>query len=100
MNFALVQYITSGLNLGVLGIVFWLFVGGKLHSDREFTAMSTSHELERQRADHLQEALRLADQRGDMGSMAAQIVAQALGGVQQRQSAGAQLQQAVIERED
>jgi hypothetical protein len=31
----LLSLITAGLNLGVLGIVFWLFVGGHLHSDRE-----------------------------------------------------------------
>lgn len=29
------QVVTSALNFGVLGIVFWLFVGGKLHSSAE-----------------------------------------------------------------
>jgi hypothetical protein len=30
----LLQLITSCLNLGVLGLVFWLFVGGKLHASQ------------------------------------------------------------------
>lgn len=36
------QFITSALNLGVLGVVFWLFINGRLHSsgelDREVAA--------------------------------------------------------------
>lgn len=31
----LLQIITSTANLGILAVVFWLFVGGKLHSSAE-----------------------------------------------------------------
>lgn len=76
----LLHYITTGLDLGIAGFVLWLFIAGKLHSDREFTALVKEKEAANTRAEHLQEALRLADQRAELGTMAAQIVASAMSG--------------------
>lgn len=70
----------QGVNLGVLGVVFWLFVGGKLHSDSEFTRVVEDRDTERTAHERTREALRLSNVRADTGVMTAQIVAQALGG--------------------
>jgi hypothetical protein len=69
----------QGVNLGVLGIVFYLFVGGKLHSDAEFQRIVDDRDTERTAHERTREALRLASARADTGVMTAQIVAQALG---------------------
>jgi hypothetical protein len=39
----IVQYVITAVNLGVLGIVFWLFVQGKIHSDSEIGRLTTEN---------------------------------------------------------
>lgn len=75
------QLVTSGLNLGVLGVVFWLFVGGQLHSNHEFERVVHDADTERAAHERTREALQLANARADTGAVSAQIIAQALGGV-------------------
>ena len=67
-------------NLGVLGIIFWLFVSGKLHSDTEYQQTLRDLETERIAHEHTREALRIANARGESGALAAEIVARALEG--------------------
>lgn len=76
----ILQLITSGVNLGVLGIVFWLFVGGKLHSDAEYQRCREDLDTERAAHERTREALRLANARADTSALSAQVIAQALGG--------------------
>ena len=68
------------LNLGVLGIVFLLFVSGKLHSDAEHQQVLKDLETERTAHERTREALRIANARGESGALAAEIVARALEG--------------------
>jgi citrate synthase len=75
----LVQVLTSSLNFGVLGIVFWLFVGGKLHSEDEMRNTRADLSAERRANDMLHQAVDTANARADTGAMVAQIVMQALG---------------------
>jgi len=39
----IVQYVITAVNLGVLGIVFWLFVQGKIHSDSELSRLTAEN---------------------------------------------------------
>jgi len=68
------------LNFGVLGIVFFLFVSGKLHSQTEYEQLLRDLETERTAHEHTREALRIANARGESGALAAEIVARALEG--------------------
>lgn len=81
-DLSLLAEVTSYLNLGVLGISFWLFVSGKLHSDREMEQVLADLATERIAHEHTREALRLSNARGESGALAADIVVRALEGVQ------------------
>ena len=70
----------SFLNLGVLGIVFLLFVAGKLHSETEYQQMLRDLDTERVAHERTREALRIANARSESGALAAEIVARALEG--------------------
>lgn len=83
-----VEAAMSVLNLGVLGVVFQLFVTGKLHSDREMTQVLSDLATERAAHEHTREALRIANARGESGAMAAEIVARAFEGAHLRQQGG------------
>jgi len=49
------QLITSALNLGVLGVVFWLFINGRLHSSDELEhEREARQKAEQQRDDALE----------------------------------------------
>lgn len=73
--------VTTGfLNLGVLGIICYLFLAGKLHSDTEYQQTLRDLETERVAHEHTREALRIANARGESGALAAEIVARALEG--------------------
>jgi citrate synthase len=73
--------VTTGfLNLGVLGIICYLFLTGKLHSDSEYQLLLQEKETERVAHEHTREALRIANARGESGALAAEIVARALEG--------------------
>jgi citrate synthase len=71
----------SFLNLGVLGVVFLLFVAGKLHSQTEYEQLLRDLETERTAHERTREALRIANARSESGALAAEIVARALEGV-------------------
>jgi hypothetical protein len=76
----ILQFITSGLNFGVLGLVFYLFVGGKLHSDDELRAIRADLTTERQAHAATQQALQLANARADTSALTGELVLRALGG--------------------
>jgi hypothetical protein len=77
---SLVDLAMSGLNLGVLGIVFYLFLNGRLHSHSEVETMRDDLLAERAANDKLQQALQLADQRASSAMLNSEIIARALGG--------------------
>jgi hypothetical protein len=68
------------LNFGVLGVVFLLFVSGKLHSQTEYEQLLRDLDTERVAHERTREALRIANARGESGALAAEIVARALEG--------------------
>jgi hypothetical protein len=72
--------LTGVLNFGVLGIVFLLFVAGRLHSDAEHQQVLKDLDTERTAHERTREALRIANARGESGALAAEIVARALEG--------------------
>jgi ribosomal protein S3 len=76
----LTQYVTAGINFGVLGIIFWLFVGGKLHSDTELEHVRKDLEEEKRAHDMTRQALSLANERANTSVMTGELVLKALGG--------------------
>ena len=74
----LLSEVVGFLNIGVLGIVFYLFVVGKLHSHSEFEQVLDTLEVERRAHEHTREALRISNARSEAGVLAADIVARAL----------------------
>lgn len=76
----LLQYITTSVNFGVLGLVFWLFVGGRLHSDEEYKSMRADYSEERKAHDLTRQALALANERANTSVLTGQLVLQAING--------------------
>jgi hypothetical protein len=90
----LLQLITSALNLGVLGIVFWLFVGGKLHASSELDRITTDKDqwreaYEEERAAHraTREALAVANERAEAAVESARVTNKLLEAVEQQRRA-------------
>jgi hypothetical protein len=87
----LLQLITSCLNLGVLGLVFWLFVGGKLHASSEMEQATGERDqwhkaFEDERAAHqaTRESLAVASDRAEAAVEAAKVTTKLLEAVQQQ----------------
>lgn len=82
MSTPAVQTITAILqtatNFGVLGIVFWLFLTGKLHNDDEMKRVETDLAAEREAHDLTRQALALANERANTSVLISQMVAKAL----------------------
>jgi hypothetical protein len=83
---SILQFITDGLNFGVLGLVFYLFVGGKLHSDDEMRSLRSDLELEKRAHEVTRAALALASARAETSVMTSELVLQALRGPVQREA--------------
>jgi hypothetical protein len=91
----LLQLVTSALNLGVLGLVFWLFVGGKLHASSEMEQATADRDqwrkaFEDERTAHqaTRESLAVASDRAEAAVEAARVTAKLLEVIQQRKEAG------------
>jgi hypothetical protein len=87
----LVQLVTAALNLGVLGVVFWLFVGGKLHASSEVQQITADRDqwrkaFEDERAAHqaTRESLAVASDRAEAAVESARVTARLLEAIQQR----------------
>jgi hypothetical protein len=65
-------------NFGFLGAVFWLFVLGKLHSDREMERSEEDLRAERAAHELTRQALALANERANSSLISSQIIARAL----------------------
>ena len=63
----LVQFALDAINLGVLGVVFWLFVRGHLHSDSEVGRLAAENNRlvteKRQAEERRDEALQVAQEK-------------------------------------
>lgn len=64
-------------NLGVLGVVFWLFVVGKLHGESELEFLKQALETERNAHEATRHALELETQRSQMAVINSQIISRA-----------------------
>jgi hypothetical protein len=87
----IVQLVTSALNLGVLAVVFWLFVGGKLHASSEMEQTTADRDqwrkaFEDERTAHqaTRESLAVASDRAEAAVEAARVTAKLLEVIQQR----------------
>ena len=87
----IVQLVTSALNLGVLAVVFWLFVGGKLHASSEMEQATADRDqwrkaFEDERAAHqaTRESLAVASDRAEAAVESARVTARLLEAIQQR----------------
>jgi hypothetical protein len=74
----MLQVLSTIANFGALGIIFFLFVTGKLHSDAEFQGKLRDLEMERKAHDHTRESNRLMAARVETGALAAEIIAKVL----------------------
>lgn len=70
----LLQLVT---NLGVLGMVFWLFVAGRLHGEGELTYLKEALETERKAHEATRHALEIESQRSQLAVLNSQILARA-----------------------
>ena len=75
----ILQLVSSGLNLGLAGLVIWWFFSGKLHSDDELTAVRKDLETTQAALERTRDALMLSNARNETGTLSAEIIAQALG---------------------
>jgi hypothetical protein len=76
----LISAITTAVNLGVLGVVFWLFVQGRLHSDSEIGRLTET--IARMAADSerlVAERVRAEEQRDEALRVVRDQIAPALG---------------------
>lgn len=64
-------------NLGVLGMVFWMFVVGKLHGDGELTYLREALETERRAHEVTRQALSMESQRSQLAVLNSQILSRA-----------------------
>lgn len=65
-------------NFGVLGIVFWLFVSGKLHGEGELTYVREALDTERSAHDATRHALEIETQRSQISVLNSEILSRAL----------------------
>lgn len=87
----IVQLVTSALNLGVLAVVFWLFVGGKLHASSEMDQATADRDqwrkaFEDERGGHqaTREALAVANDRAEAAVETAKVTNKLLEAIQTR----------------
>jgi hypothetical protein len=73
------QLASTGLNLGLAGLVIFWFFSGKLHSDDEITAVRKDLETTQAALERTRDALMLSSARNETGTLSAEIIAQALG---------------------
>lgn len=76
-------------NFGALGIIFYLFVMGKLHSDHEVKDLREDLEAERTAHDLTRQALSLANERANTSALTGELVMRALYGSDKHSSAKA-----------
>jgi hypothetical protein len=75
---SVLQFLTDAVNFGVLGMVFYLFVGGKLHSDNELKSVRADLDTERRAHEMTRAALTTAQARADTSVLTSELVLQAL----------------------
>lgn len=75
----ILQYASGALNLGLGGVMIWLFLNGKLHSDTEMSAARDDLTKTQAALERTREALMLSSARNETGILSAEIIAQALG---------------------
>lgn len=68
----------TATNFGVLGIVFWLFLAGKLHNDDEMQRVEKDLATEREAHEMTRQALSLSNERANQSVLVAQLIAKAL----------------------
>lgn len=64
-------------NLGVLGVVFWLFIVGKLHGEGELDYLKEALETERRAHDVTRHALEIETQRSQLSVLNSEILSRA-----------------------
>jgi len=64
-------------NLGVLGVVFWLFIVGKLHGEGELDYLKEALETERRAHDATRHALDIETQRSQLSVLNSEILSRA-----------------------
>lgn len=67
-----------GTNFGALGVIFWLFVSGKLHSDDDYKELREDLDAERKGHDLTRQALTIANERANTGVLTSELVLRAL----------------------
>jgi hypothetical protein len=76
------SFITSVIelatNFGALGVIFWLFVTGKLHSDEDYKELREDFDAERKGHDLTRQALTLANERANSSILTSELVMRAL----------------------
>lgn len=65
-------------NFGALGVIFWLFVTGKLHSDEDYKELREDLDTERKGHDLTRQALTLANERANSSLLTSELVMRAL----------------------
>ena len=68
----------TATNFGVLGIVFWLFVSGRIHSDDEMKTARADLDAERHAHELTRQALSLANERANNSVLTGELVLRAL----------------------
>lgn len=72
--------VSMATNFGALGIIFYLFVTGKLHSESDYKEVREDLEAERQAHDLTRQALSLANERANTSTLTGELVMRALYG--------------------
>lgn len=70
--------IEMATNFGALGVIFWLFVTGKLHSDDDYRQIREDFDAERKAHEMTRQALSLANARAESSQLTGQLVLRAL----------------------
>lgn len=78
MTDQITSLIQIGVNFGALGIIFWLFVSGQLHSNSDYKELREDLDAERKAHDLTRQALTLANERANSSVLTSELVLQAL----------------------
>lgn len=65
-------------NFGALGVIFWLFVNGKLHSQADYSELREDLEAEKKAHDLTRQALTVASERANSSVLTNQLIIRAL----------------------
>lgn len=86
----LTSLIEACTNFGALGVIFWLFVTGKLHSDEDYRELREDLIAERTAHDLTRNALTLSDQRAGQSVLTNELIMRALYPAKSEDSKGGQ----------